>query len=77
MASVSIRHEDGTFSDIDYSLIDGRVRGFVFHGLDLYDESAGLAIDGWRSKLEELVRERGFDQDDGRGLRAFVRWLRK
>ena len=63
-------------SEIDYSLVDGQVRGFVLRGVKLYDEEDGTAADGWREKLVSLIREQGLDLDTyGHGLRAFVRRL--
>ena len=71
MASVYICSEP--YSDIDYSIIDGRVRSFVLRGEKLYDEQDGTEVNGWRIKLVEFVREQRLDVDkDGYGLHAFV-----
>lgn len=71
MASVYVMTEPPT--DIDYSLVDGRVRRFVLFGQKMYDEDDGTSIDGWRDRLVEFVRIQGLDVDkDGHGLHAFV-----
>jgi len=69
MASVVVMTTPPT--DIDYSL-GGRVRSFDLRGDVLYDEAAGIAVDGWEARLAEFVKEQGLDVDDGRGLHAFV-----
>lgn len=72
MANVFIFTEP--YSDIDYSLVDGRVRSLVIRGETLYDEQTGIATDDWRDKLVSFVLEMGLHIDnDGHGLYAFVR----
>ena len=58
-------------SEIDYSLVDGRVRSFTLNGRVLYDES-GINEPDWRESLYTFVRQHGLDEDDGHGVRAFV-----
>jgi len=71
MASVYVMTEPPT--DIDYSLVDGRVRRFVLFGQKMYDEDDGTSIDGWRDRLVEFARIQGLDIDkDGHALHAFV-----
>lgn len=61
--------------DIDYSLVDGRIRSFELRGETLYDESSGVSFPDWKSKCIEVVRTQGLDKDDGKGLHAFVKPL--
>jgi len=70
MASVII----GTnpITDIDYSIVDGRVRSFDLCGEILYDEDKGINIAGWEGKLIEIVIDYGMNIDKGLGLKAFV-----
>jgi len=72
MASLSI----GTtpYSDIDYSLVDGRIRALVIRGEKLYDEQTGLEAEGWRDKLVEFVKEQQLHR--GAMVRAFVHRMR-
>ena len=60
-------------SDIEYSILDGRVKSFELKGVKMFDEVDGTAIDGWKQRLAELVIAQGLDVDrDGIGLHAFV-----
>ena len=59
-------------TDIDYSVVDGRVRYFILNGDILFDENEGIDVDGWVTKLVELVKKRHLDVDDGIGLPKFV-----
>lgn len=70
MASVFVMTDPPT--EIDYSLVDNRVRSFELRGEKLFDEDEGIAIDGWKDKLAEFVKEQCLDKDDGHGLHAFV-----
>lgn len=71
MASVNVGTEPP--SEIDYSVVDGRVRSFVLRGVKLYDERDGTDGEGWKATLAQFVREQGLDIDTGgRGLHAFV-----
>ena len=70
MASLFVMTKPPT--DIDYSLVDGRVRAFKLRGETLYDEVTGIAEDGWSDKLVDFVTEQGLDIDKGTGLHAFV-----
>jgi len=71
MASVTILTEPLT--DIDYSVVDGRVRSFELYGEKLYDEDDGIERKGWKQKLIKLVMEQKLNIDkDGRGLHAFI-----
>ena len=43
-------------TDIDYSLVDGRVRSYIRHdGECMYDESRDISVDGWEKDLIECV----------------------
>ena len=70
MASVYICTTPGT--DIDYSVVDGRVRSFTLRGELLYDEDAGVSTHDWEKQLVKLVEDQQLAVDDGRGLHAFV-----
>ena len=70
MASVFVLTEPPT--DIDYSVVDGRVRSFKLRGEKLFDEDDDIAVDGWKDRLVEFVKEQGLDKNYGRGLHAFV-----
>lgn len=69
MASLMIGTNPPTW--IDYSM-SGEIRRFELLGETLFDALAGVATDGWRSKLVETIREHGLDEDDGQWLHAFV-----
>lgn len=75
MASIFISGE--TCSEIDYSIIDGRVRSFVLHDKKLYDEADGTVVAAWKEKLVELVKHQGLDipRDGGRHPK-FIYWMR-
>ncbi len=75
MASVSVATDPPT--DIDYSLVDRRVRVFKLRGKVLYDEDEGIDIKGWKEELVKLVKKQGLDINDGIGLHAFVYGLIK
>ena len=70
MASVSVMTDPPT--DIDYSVMDGRVRSFKLMGKLLFDEDKEIVTDGWEKQLARFVKDQGLDKDDGRGLHAFV-----
>lgn len=71
MASVIILGE--RITEIDYSIMGGRIRSFLLQGEKLYDESNNTNIPGWKDVLCALVVEKGLNQDkDGYGLPAFV-----
>ena len=74
MASVVMFHKDNEFySEIDYSLNDGRVLSVKIRGEKLYDESDGTAVEGWQTSLITFVKEYALDIDlNGHGLHAFV-----
>ena len=60
--------------DIDYSVVDGRVRSFEIDGVTLYDERLGIAASNWGAILVALIKTQRLDVDrDGHGLHAFVR----
>lgn len=72
MASVFI----GKDTEIDYSLVDGRVRQFTLRGVVLFDEADGTAVDGWQAELVAVVQRSGFDRPaPNGGDRAFVVWM--
>lgn len=74
MASIFISGE--TYSEIDYSIIDGRVRSFVLHGKKLYDEADGTAAASWKEKLVEMVQHQGLDAPRGGGGHPkFIYWM--
>ena len=72
MASVTIVTYSDLYTEVDYSIVDGRVTSFTLHGDLLYDEMESVAIDGWKEALVAFVQDHGLDRDDGRGLHAFV-----
>jgi hypothetical protein len=57
--------------DVDYSIVDGRVRSFTYKGVEIYDEDGG-AHEGWKDHLVSFVLDYRLNKDDGRGLHAFV-----
>lgn len=63
MASVCIPSDDykKVYCDIDYSIIDGRVRVFELNGKVLYDEYCKKSIKGWKKKLVKVVKEQGLN----------------
>ena len=61
------------YSEIDYSLLDGRVRSFTLRGIELYDEQTNTRVENWKEQLIEFIQEQGLHIDrDGRGLHAFI-----
>lgn len=70
MANVCTMTKPST--NIEYSLVDNRVRSFELRGKTLYDEDKDIAVEGWEDKLVEFVKKQGLDIDDGDGLHAFV-----
>ena len=70
MASAIITTDPTT--NIEYSLIDGRITSFDFRGNILYDEFDNISIDGWKSEVVKLVNDYGMNIDRGTGLLAFV-----
>lgn len=70
MASVQVATVPPT--DIDYSLVDNRIRFFKLCGVVLYDEDTGVVVDGWKDELVRFVKVMGLHINDGRGLHAFV-----
>lgn len=71
MASVFFANE----TQVDYSIVDGRVMGFRLDGQWLFDEDHGIDEPGWRERLRGLVVGVGLDVDRGHGLHAFVKPL--
>lgn len=59
-------------SEIDYSLVDGRVRDFTLLGEKIYSETDGIAAPGWEEKLKDFVISQGLHEGDEHGLHAFV-----
>ncbi|MDY6857473.1 MAG: hypothetical protein SWO11_22770 [Thermodesulfobacteriota bacterium] len=70
MASVFVMTNPPT--DIDYSLVDNRVRSFELHGVLLYDEDKNISQAGWKDQLVAFVKEQGLNINKGIGLHAFV-----
>jgi hypothetical protein len=71
MASLIVKTEPWT--EIDYSLVDGRVREFTLKGDVLYSEYTGVNTEGWESKLIEFIIARELNMDyTGLGLHYFV-----
>lgn len=58
--------------NVDYSCVDGRVRSFTFNGKVIFDEDENIADDSWKNCLVSFVLDYGLNEDDGRGLHAFV-----
>lgn len=74
MASIFISGD--TCSQIEYSIIDGRVRMFVLHDKKLYDEADGTIAASWKEKLVELVQHQGLDVPRGGGGHPkFINWM--
>lgn len=74
MASIFVSSDP--YSEIDYSLIDGRVRSFVLRAQKMYDEADGTADPLWKEKLVELVKHQGLDVYRGEaGLPKFIYWM--
>lgn len=63
----------GTNSNIDYSLIDGRIRSLVLNGEILYDEQDGTNTPFWISRLMDFIRDHELDVSEY----AFVHWLQE
>lgn len=62
----------GRHAEVDYSIVDGRVRAFTLDGKILYDEDTGVDEPGWKDRLRALVLSYELDVDRGLGLYAFV-----
>lgn len=63
---------------IDYSVVDGHVRGFSIGQDVLYDEDQHIEIPRWKSILAEIVKCRGLNRRHQNGpldLHEFVYWL--
>ena len=74
MASLFI----GNDTDIDYSLIDGHVREFVFNGEIVYSEYKRIDCEGWQNVLAHVIDHCELNSDErrnGNGLHAFVYWM--
>lgn len=75
MASVFLfdrRDPGGPGIEIDYSIVDGRVREFSDGGVPLYDERKGIETAGWLLRLVSVIRKAGLDRPSKRGLHMFV-----
>lgn len=70
MASVYVASDP--HSEVDYGVLTGRVRYFVFKGQKLFDERDGTCVDGWKAKLAELIIEQGWNYPENGMYRAFV-----
>jgi len=70
MASLYIPSTPAT--NIEYSIMDGRVMQFTLLGKVLYDEDESNQDSKWKEKLVELVKDMGLDTDRGIGRHAFV-----
>jgi len=68
MANVMV----GSRVDVDYSLVDGRIRRFEYEGSVLYDEAEGIEAFGWVDFLLEEILLYGMHIDYGDGVMAFV-----
>ena len=69
----SVVYLSDPITDIDYSVVDGRIRSFTLRGELLYDEVEKINKEGWKEKLIELVIEQRLNIDrDGHGLHAFI-----
>lgn len=66
MASVFACDED---SNIEYSIVDGRVRQARIQGQDIYDEDTDWTAEDWKAKVAEFVkRQKGHKFIPGRPL---------
>lgn len=61
---------------IDYDW-EGNVLEFVVDYQVFVDADNGIYAPGWREYLALIVKDAGWDKDDGDGLRAFVIKLKK
>ena len=78
MASkVGINNSGEIVSDIDYSLVDGRIRQVEIKGIMIYDEDKGIAEYNWEAEVWLIVKRNGFDIDREHGLSAFIYPLMK
>jgi len=59
-------------TNIEYSILDGRIRSFEFKGRLLYDKASGMAVDGWKDSLVSFVKNTKLNVNRGIGLNAFV-----
>lgn len=61
------------YSEIEYSLLDGRICSFTLRGMKLYDEQDNTEAANWKAQLIEFVQEQRLHiNKDGRGLHAFI-----
>ena len=70
MASLTIIGEQGCY--VGYSVSDGGIRFCEIRGEVVFDETRGVDTPGWKRALAECVHENRLDEDDGKGLHAFV-----
>lgn len=62
-------------SCVEYSIIDGKPREFVYRGETLLDLEKGIQAEGWIDSLAEFVSEFNLDRPNDMGNHAFVYWL--
>ena len=58
--------------DIEYSLLDKRVRFFEYEDRVLYDEESNHNYPNWEKKLIQVIENYGLNRNQGRGYHAFV-----
>ena len=68
MASVIL---PGVFN-IEYSIIDKRIRLFELGGDILYHEEDGIEKWGWQEALAQVLHDHSLDVDRGKGIYGFV-----
>lgn len=71
MATIFIGYD----TEVDYSLLDGRVRAFKLRGDVQYDEDSGVSIHGWEWRLRTLTDALHARPRSMRGVYAFEEWL--
>ena len=80
-----IGRDENEGGDIDYSLVDGRVREFKLDGKMLFSEYEGVNVDNWEETLIEYVKNNRLNCEDVKineknqvvmaGHHAFIRKL--
>lgn len=70
MSSLLVIGDRGFY--VDYSITTGRIRQCDIRGETVFDEHSGIDAPEWKRELAECVHENYLDEDDGKGLHAFV-----
>lgn len=58
--------------DLEYSISSRQVRRLRIGDQVLYDVDNNVAVEGWRDRVWQLIKDFRLDIDKGQGLYAFV-----